>query len=131
MSMMIRRFDVVAVQGIQDRNHAVLVGLLEQINTEGRRYDFAAAESLQPDPVRPYTAFLFNRATVQIDRGTVALVEDSTFFLIERLAQAVADHCLEHPLIHSARVTLDKPGALRFARSVAVEIHRRKNGEGS
>lgn len=54
-------------------------------------------------------------------------VEGSQFFLIETLAQTVADICLEHPLAQSVDVQVDKPGALRFARSVAVEITRNRS----
>ncbi len=53
-------------------------------------------------------------------------VENSQYYLIEALAQAVAEICLEHPLAQSVDVQVDKPGALRFARSVAVEITRRR-----
>ncbi|GMU93037.1 MAG: hypothetical protein AMXMBFR4_20950 [Candidatus Hydrogenedentota bacterium] len=56
-------------------------------------------------------------------------VEESQYFLLERLAERVAHVCLADPRVMSARVTVDKPGALRFARSVAVEVHRRR-GEG-
>ncbi len=50
-------------------------------------------------------------------------VEQSQFQLIERLAQRIADIALG---FGAARVDVcvDKPGALRFARSVAVEISR-------
>lgn len=57
------------------------------------------------------------------------LVENSSFFLVERLAQAVADICLDTPHVEAVTVILDKPGALRFARSVAVEITRTKSHE--
>lgn len=57
----------------------------------------------------------------------IDLVEKSKFMLVERLAQAVADICLEPPLVQRATVTIDKPGALRFARSVAVEITRQRS----
>jgi len=57
------------------------------------------------------------------------LVENSTFFLVERLAQAVASTCLDTPGVEAVTVTLDKPGALRFAQSVAVEIARNKNNK--
>jgi D-erythro-7,8-dihydroneopterin triphosphate epimerase len=59
----------------------------------------------------------------------MALVEQSSFFLVERLAQAVATCCLDTPRVQAVTVTLDKPGALRFAQSVAVEITRRKQHE--
>lgn len=55
------------------------------------------------------------------------LVENSSFFLVERLAQVVADLCLDTPRVEAVTVVLDKPGALRFAQSVAVEITRSNN----
>lgn len=51
-------------------------------------------------------------------------VEQSEYFLVEKLAQAVAEICLQDARVTQVDVTLDKPGALRFARSVAVEISR-------
>lgn len=61
-----------------------------------------------------------------VKKRILALVESSSFFLIERLAQAIADACLEEAGVESVRVAIDKPGALRFARSVAVEIARNR-----
>ncbi len=60
----------------------------------------------------------------QVKLDVLELVERSNFYLVERLAQAVADLCLKAPRVTAVTVTLDKPGALRFARSVAVEITR-------
>ncbi|MBI2435880.1 MAG: dihydroneopterin aldolase [Candidatus Hydrogenedentes bacterium] len=54
-------------------------------------------------------------------------VEQSKFFLIEALAEAVAGVCLKPPRVRRVTVTVDKPGALRFARSVAVEIERERD----
>ena len=54
----------------------------------------------------------------------VTMVEESEFFLIERMAEAIAEQCLEDRLVQKVDVAVDKPGALRFARSVAVEITR-------
>ncbi len=62
-----------------------------------------------------------------VKRRILDLVEGSRYYLVERLAQAVADVCLESEDIHAVSVTVDKPGALRFAQSVAVEIMRSKN----
>lgn len=62
----------------------------------------------------------------ELKNRVLHLVEGSQFFLIERLAEAVAAACLETPRVQRATVTLDKPGALRFARSVAVEITRQR-----
>ena len=62
----------------------------------------------------------------EVKKRVVALVEGSSSFLIEHLAQRVAGLCLEEPRVEAVRVTIDKPGALRFARSVAVEIFRKR-----
>ena len=56
----------------------------------------------------------------------IELVEASAYFLIERLAEEIARICLEPARVVRATVTVDKPGALRFARSVAVEIVRER-----
>jgi len=61
-----------------------------------------------------------------ITKQMIALVEESSFNLIETLADKLADICLEHPKVEEATVSVDKPGALRFARSVAFETTRRR-----
>jgi dihydroneopterin aldolase/2-amino-4-hydroxy-6-hydroxymethyldihydropteridine diphosphokinase len=59
-----------------------------------------------------------------LKKQILRMAEASNFYLAERLAQAVADICLSQPLVRSAKVSVTKPNALRFARSVAVEISR-------
>ncbi len=63
-----------------------------------------------------------------LNKKIVAMVEGSKFYLVEALAQAVADICLENPAVGEARVQVEKPGALRFARTVGVEITRQRTG---
>ena len=53
-------------------------------------------------------------------------VEASGFFLLERLAEQVAEIALRPRLVQRVDVSVDKPGALRFTRSVAVEMTRTK-----
>lgn len=62
----------------------------------------------------------------ELKKRIVARVEASTFFLVERLAAEVADLALESPGVERVDVAVDKPGALRFADSVAVEITRHR-----
>ena len=59
-----------------------------------------------------------------IKKQILATIDGSEFFLIERLAEEIAGVCLAAPRVERVKVTVDKPGALRFARSVAVEIVR-------
>ena len=54
-------------------------------------------------------------------------VENSSFQLIESLAEGIAQICLNDSKVQGATVTLDKPGALRFCKSVAVEVTRKRN----
>jgi dihydroneopterin aldolase/D-erythro-7,8-dihydroneopterin triphosphate epimerase len=64
-----------------------------------------------------------------IKKRVIALVEDGADYLIERLAERIAQACLEAPRVQRVAVTVDKPGALRFARSVAVEILRDRDAD--
>jgi FolB domain-containing protein len=63
-----------------------------------------------------------------ISKKILALAEQSHFHLIERLAEEIASLCLEEPRVSGVRVTVEKPGALRFARSVCVIIERSRSG---
>ena len=59
-----------------------------------------------------------------LKKRILATVEGSSFFLVERLAQEVADLCLQDERVREVTVRVEKPSALRFARSVGVEITR-------
>ena len=61
-----------------------------------------------------------------VKQRIVRLVEDSRFYLVEALAEAVARACLEVDRVEQADVLVEKPGALKFARTVGVEISRSK-----
>jgi FolB domain-containing protein len=61
-----------------------------------------------------------------IKNRVVTLVESSSFFLVEKLAEEIARECLANIMVEAVRVSVEKPGALRFARSVGVELLRLK-----
>ena len=46
---------------------------------------------------------------------------------VEALAADIARLCLEEPSVQKVRVRVEKPGAVRFASSVGVEIERAKD----
>ena len=56
----------------------------------------------------------------------VDLVERSEFFLVEALAESIAQACLEFERVEQVDVLVEKPGALKLARTVGVEISRSK-----
>ena len=63
----------------------------------------------------------------RVTKDVIKLVEKSEFFLVEALAESIAKVCLQHEKVGKVRVTVEKPGALRFARSVGVSILRKRD----
>lgn len=59
-----------------------------------------------------------------LKKSILKMAQASEFFLIETLAERIAEISLAEPAVQRVDVCVDKPGALRFARSVAVEITR-------
>jgi FolB domain-containing protein len=59
-----------------------------------------------------------------LKKRILTVVEASRYHLVEALAEAVARVCLAEPGVVKVQVRVEKPGALRFARSVGVEITR-------
>jgi len=47
-------------------------------------------------------------------------------FTVEALAEDIADICLSMEKVNKVLVRVEKPGAVRFSRSVGVEIERQK-----
>jgi len=62
----------------------------------------------------------------KVKKSILKSIENSSFYLIERLSEEIANICLSFEKVKGVTVTVDKPGVLRFARSVAVEITRMK-----
>lgn len=65
----------------------------------------------------------------EITKNIIAFVEKSKFFLIEKLAAEVLKIVLSNRKVISATVRVDKPGALRFAKSVSVELTKRRDAK--
>ena len=59
-----------------------------------------------------------------IKKKIMAMVESSEYFLVEALAEKIAEMLLEDGRIMEVKVRVEKPTALRFAKSVGVEIIR-------
>ena len=59
-----------------------------------------------------------------------AHAETARRLTVEALATDLAQLCLEEPGVEKARIRVEKPGAVRFSRSVGVEIERAKEDIG-
>jgi FolB domain-containing protein len=61
-----------------------------------------------------------------LTKAIIRYVEDSSHYLVESLATAIAKIAIVEFEAEGIRVRVEKMGALRFARSVGVEIERRR-----
>ncbi len=77
LAHLIPQFELMAVQGVRGKSQAALVRLIDKVNeTSGRSYDFATCPTQRRDALEHYSAFLFDRARIDVDRSTVHFVED-------------------------------------------------------
>jgi FolB domain-containing protein len=65
-----------------------------------------------------------------VAKKVIAYSEKANRYTVEALATDIAGLCLEEPHVESVRVRVEKPGAVRFARSVGVEIERNHTSYG-
>ncbi len=62
-----------------------------------------------------------------IAKALIAHIEDGAPQLVERLALDLVRICFEkEPRVQAVELTVEKPGALRFARSVGVTLYRER-----
>ncbi len=59
-----------------------------------------------------------------IAKKAITQAENAKRLTVEALAADLARLCLEEPGVQKVRVRVEKPSAVRFARSVGVEIER-------
>lgn len=96
----------------------------ERVNLQDVVINIELEADLRPAGASDEIADAINYRTIA--KQVVALVDGSSYYLLERLAEEVASICLQDPRVQVARVRVEKPGALRFARSVGVEVERRQ-----
>ena len=75
--------------------------------------------ALDDDPER-----ILNYRT--ITKAVIAHVEQASYYTVEALAEAIARICVVDHAAERVIVRVEKPGALRFAHSVGVEIERER-----
>ena len=64
-----------------------------------------------------------------ITKRVIERVENGSDRLVERLVEDLATMILAEFPVREVTVRVEKPGALRFARSVGIEITRRRNAD--
>ncbi|MEE2856955.1 MAG: dihydroneopterin aldolase [Planctomycetota bacterium] len=62
-----------------------------------------------------------------LTKNIIEHVKSSRCMLLERLVEEISGLILENEAIVATRVKVEKPGALRFSRSVGIEIFRTRS----
>ncbi len=62
----------------------------------------------------------------KVAKKVIQHAETAKRFTVEALAEDIAQICLEDPMVLKITVRVEKPGAVRFAESVGVEIERER-----
>jgi len=110
LAQITQQFDVIAVQNVGGANPSSLVSWIEAVRQAGGQYDFAVCEEARLRQETPYQAFIFNRATIEIDLDTVRSVEDP------------ADQFQHEPLVGLFRVRGPKPDEAFTFKLISVQI---------
>ncbi len=76
LARIVRQFDVVAIQEIRSRDDDIIPKFVEQINAAGRQYDYVIGPRLGRSNSKEQYAFIFDRASIEIDRSQLYTVED-------------------------------------------------------
>jgi FolB domain-containing protein len=63
----------------------------------------------------------------KVTKKVIRHAETAKRFTVEALAEDIAQICLDDPRVLKTTVRVEKPGAVRFAQSVGVEIERSRN----
>ena len=61
-----------------------------------------------------------------VEKKVWEAVSNSSFFLLEALAEMIAGILLSFEGVQTADVRIEKPAAAAFSKSIAIEIHREK-----
>lgn len=115
--VLIRDLQLRCVIGANDWERKIRQDVLINVEVETDTRSAAATDALEH-------ALDYKR----LGKAIIGMVEGSEFFLVETMAERIADMCLEDARAAACLVRVEKPGALRFARSVGVEIKRRRDG---
>jgi len=106
------------IVGINEDERRNRQDILLNITMEADTQPAAASDSIE-DAVNYRT----------VTKAIISHVEGEKPMLVERLAAEIAEICLESDdRVAEVEVTVEKPGALRFARSVGVTIRRSRDG---
>ncbi len=84
------------------------------------RFEYNAQKAAKTDNIKEAVDYK------TITKKIIARISISRFFLLERLANEVLEIIMSEKRVQRATVRIDKPLALRHAKSVSVEISKKR-----
>jgi len=84
------------------------------------KMEFDATKASQSDEIRDTVDYKL------LTKKIINRVEESRYFLLEKLARQILNIVMDHQMVDAASVRVDKPFALRFADSASIELHEKK-----
>ena len=79
-------------------------------------FDYNFAKAVSHDNIRAAVDYKI------MTKKIIQMVQKSKFFLLEKLAASILSIVMDNKRVMKATVRVDKPLALRFAKSVSVEV---------
>lgn len=76
LARIVRQFDIVAIQEIRSKDQDIIPRFVELINSAGRQYDYVIGPRIGRTSSTEQYAFVFDRASIEIDRSQLYTVED-------------------------------------------------------
>jgi deoxyribonuclease-1-like protein len=76
LARIVRQFDIVAVQEIRARDQDILPRFVDAINATSRDYDYVIGPRIGRTSNKEQYAFIFDRATIEVDRRQLYTVSD-------------------------------------------------------
>jgi len=76
LARIVREFDIVAIQEIRSKDQDILPLFVESVNASGRQYDFVIGPRLGRTVSKEQYAYVFDRASIEVDRTQLYTVED-------------------------------------------------------
>ena len=116
-----------AIIRITDLSLETIIGIFDWERKEKHKVvinveiDFNAAKAIKSDCIQDTVDYK------TITKKIIRHIQASNYFLLEKMTESVLKIVMEDPRVKKAKVRIDKPGALRFARSVSFELEGRSS----
>jgi D-erythro-7,8-dihydroneopterin triphosphate epimerase len=113
--IIIRELNVRTIIGVKDWEREKKQDTI--INAE---IEYEAKKALSSDKIQDTLDYK------EITKKIIQEVESTKYHLLEKLADHVLRLILAEPLVKSATVSIDKPAAIQYSKSVAIEMSGEK-----